>query len=214
MLSSLRSLRMTRRGFEINNYDRMLLAARQRFLEYDSQALGQKPGVTDLGSELITDFLGQRTVIRKEDGQILLDGRIAGFGEGLSVLDWLCDRKPDATASLEFCPIGSLPGVYVGGGNLSMDMPRLAMAIDRKPEKFQTACLEIGGLPEKLGDLGFQLKIFPDLPMCLKFYFGDEEFPPQLTLLWDRNMLRFVRYETVYYIAGCLQARLLQLMER
>ncbi len=198
----------------MNNYDRMLLAARQRFLEYDPITLGQKPGVTDQGSELITCFLGQRAEIRKEDGQILLDGRVAGFSEGLSVLDWLCDRKPDATASLEFCLIGSLPGVYVGGGSLSMDMPRLAMTIDQTPEKFQAACLELGGLPENLGDMGFRLEIFPDLPMCLKFYFGDEEFPPQLTLLWDRNMLRFVRYETVYYIADCLQARLLQRMER
>lgn len=198
----------------MNNYDRMLLSARQRFLEYDPLALGQKPGVTDLGSDLVTCFLGQRTVIRKEDGQILLDGRIAGFGEGLSVLDWLCDRKPDAAASMEFCPIGSLPGVYMGGGNLNMDMPRLAIAIHENPDSFRAACAKMGAEPQNMGDIGYQLPIFPDLSMHLKFYFGDEEFLPQLTLLWDRNMLRFVRYETVYYIAGCLQARLLQLMER
>lgn len=198
----------------MNNYDRMLLAARQRFLEYDSAQLGQKPGVTDLGSELATCFLGQQTIIRKADGQILIDGRNAGFGEGLSVLDWLCDRKPDAAASMEFCPIGSLPGVYVGGGNLSMDMPGLAQAIHENPDGFRTACTKMGAEPQNMGDIGFRLRIFPDLPMCLKFYFGDEEFPPQLTLLWDKNTLRFVRYETTYYIAGCLQKRLLELMGR
>ena len=73
----------------MNNYDRMLLAARQRFLEYDPQLLGQKPGVTDLGSELATCFFGQQTIIRKADGQIFLDSRSADFGEGLSVMDWL-----------------------------------------------------------------------------------------------------------------------------
>ena len=196
----------------MNNYDRMLLAARQRFLEYDAALLGQKPGVTDLDSELATCFLGQQTLICKEDGQILLDGRNAGFGEGLSVLDWLCDRKPDASASMEFCPIGSLPGVYVGGGNLSMDMPGLSLAIHENPNGFRDACTKMGAEPLEMGDMGFRLRIFPDLPMCLKFYFGDEEFPPQLTLLWDKNTLRFVRYETAYYIAGCLQKRLLELM--
>lgn len=196
----------------MNNYDRMLLAARQRFLEYDAALLGQKPGVTDLGSELATCFFGQQTIIRKADGQILIDGRIAGFGEGLSVLDWLCDRKPDAAASMVFSPIGSLPGVYVGGGNLSMDMPGLSQAIHENPDGFRSACAKMGAQPQNMGDMGFLLRIFPDLPMCLKFYFGDEEFPPQLTLLWDRNTLRFVRYETIYYIAGCLQKRLLELM--
>ena len=197
----------------MNNYDRMLLAARQRFLEYDPQLLGQKPGVTDLGSELTTCFLGQQIIIRKADGQTLVDGKNADFGEGLSILDWLCDRKADAAASMTFCPIGSLPGIYVGGGNLSMDMPKLARAIHENPEKFRTACEKMGAQPQNLGDMGVLLRIFPDLPMCLKFYFGDEEFAPQLTLLWDRNMLQFVRYETVYYIAGCLQSRLLRLME-
>ena len=197
----------------MNNYDRMLLAAQQRFLEYDAAQLAQKSGVTDQGRELATCFFGQQTIIRKTDGQIFIDGRNADFGEGLSVLDWLCDRKSDANASMDFCPIGSLPGVYVGGGNLNMDMPGLAMAIHENPEGFRTACANMGAEPQNMGDIGHRLQIFPDLPMCLKFYFGDEEFPPQLTLLWDKNTLRFVRYETVYYIAGCLQKRLLGLME-
>ncbi len=196
----------------MNNYDRMLLAARQRFLKYDAAALAQKTGVTDLGSELATCFLGQQTTVRKLDGQIVLDGRIAGFGEGLSVLDWLCDRKADATATMEFCSIGSLPGVYVGGGNLSMDMPDLSQAIHENPDGFRDACMKMGAEPQNIGDIGVLLRIFPDLPMSLKFYFGDEDFPPQLTLLWDRNTLRFVRYETIYHIAGCLQKRLLELM--
>ena len=79
---------------------------------------------------------------------------------------------------------------------------------------FRTACANMGAEPQNMGDIGHRLQIFPDLPMCLKFYFGDEEFPPQLTLLWDKNTLRFVRYETVYYIAGCLQKRLLELIKQ
>ena len=57
---------------------------------------------------------------------------------------------------------------------------------------------------------GIGLPVFPGVSMCLKFYFADEEFPPQLTFLWDKNMLQFVRYETVYYIAGCIRERLLK----
>ena len=49
--------------------------------------------------------------------------------------------------------------------------------------------------------------------MQLKFYHSDEDFPPSVTLLWDENMLQFVYYETVFYIAGVLLRRLQEAME-
>ena len=197
----------------MNNYDRMLDAARRRFLEYDLAVLARRPGVTDGGAYLATCFFGQQTRICKADGTMTLDGKPANFEEGLAVYDWFCDRKPGAAASEDFCPVSSLPGVYVGGSGLSISPESLANAIDGAPAAFERACAAMGAGRVDLGDLGFQLCIFPDLPMCLKFYFGDEEFPPSLTLLWDRNTLQFVRYETIYYIAGCLAERLTALME-
>ena len=159
-----------------------------------------------------TRFFGQQVCIHKDDGCITLDGEVADFSQTLSILDWLCDGKSAAVAAEDYCPVASLPGVYVGGSGLSMQMPNLAAAIHASPDAFRIACQTIGATEKNLGDLGAKLEILPGLSMCLKFYFGDEEFAPQLTLLWDRNMLHFVRYETVYYIAGCLQKRLLALM--
>ena len=198
----------------MNNYDRMLLLAQQRFLEYDPHLLASRPGVEDRADHFATCFLGQRVHIFKEDGCITVDGEVADFTQTLSILDWLCDGKPDAVAAQVYCPVASLPGVYVGGSGLGMEMPRLANAIHAAPDAFRKACQIMGATEENLGDMGAKLEIFPGLQMCLKFYFGDEEFPPQLTLLWDRNVLRFVRYETVYYIAGCLQKRLLACMDK
>lgn len=58
------------------------------------------------------------------------------------------------------------------------------------------------------GDMGFQINAFPDLPLQMKFYGSDQEFSPSLTLLFDANILQFIRYETVYYLSGCLIRRL------
>ena len=58
--------------------------------------------------------------------------------------------------------------------------------------------------------MGMELMAFADLPVRLKFYFADEEFPASLTVLWDKNILDFIRYETVYYLAACLFSRLSQ----
>ena len=107
-----------------------------------------------------------------------------------------------------------LPGVYVGGNGLMLKNDTLSQMADRDPDRFRWACRFLGGEPWPAGDIGFRIPLFCDLSAVLKFYHSDEEFPAQLTLLWDRNTLRFVRYETVYYIAGVLMSRLKTLMGR
>lgn len=196
----------------MDNYDKMLADAQRRCAGYDMAALAAKAGVMDMPEHLKTKFIGQDVLVSKADGAVTVEGRPATFGQALSVYDWLCDRKADAAASGDFCPVSSLPGVYVSGKGLGMNMPTLSMRIDEDPEHFRTGMAVIGAKEIPLGDLGWQLDIFPGFPMQLKFYFGDDEFAPQLTLLWDKNSLQFVRYETIYYIAGCLHGRLKSLM--
>lgn len=196
----------------MNNYEISLQAAMKRFCSYDMNILSAKDGVKDGGQYLQTQFLGLDTTVSKTTGQVTVDGQPADFGEALSVFDWLCDRKIDAVASNEFCPVSSLSGVYVRGSGLSMHMPTLSKRIHEDPARFHAVMAAMGAHKLDLGDIGYRLQIFPDLPMCLKFYFGDDEFPPVLNLLWDKNSLQFVRYETLYYIAGCLHKHLQRLI--
>lgn len=192
----------------MDNYHTMLEAARRRCAGYSWAELSAKPGIESGEDSLRTTFFARKVRIARADCAVTVDGKPAGFGEALSVYDWLCDRRSDAAAAEEFCVVSSLPGVVVSGSGLSMAMPKLAARMDQAPEKFRKIMDCMQAQPMKMGDMGYKLLVFPDLPMCLKFYFGDEEFPPSLTLLWDRNSLSFVRYETLYYIAGCLQAYL------
>ena len=196
----------------MNNYDKMLASAQRRCAGYDMAALAAKPGVEDTPEHLKTKLIGQDVLVSKADGAVTVEGRAASFGEALSIYDWLCDRRENAVSSGDFCPVSSLPGVYVSGKGLGMNMPTLSGKIDGDPDRFRKNMAAMGAKEIPLGDLGWQLDIFPGFPMQLKFYFGDEEFPPQLTLLWDKNSLQFVRYETLYYIAGCLHGRLKSLM--
>ncbi len=192
----------------MSNYDKMIADARRRFTNYDMTALAKRPGVADLGEALCTTFLGEPVLAEKATGQMTVGGRVSDFGETLCIFDWLCDSKPDAAASNEFCTVGSLPGIFVSGSGLTMKCDALAAQIDENPEKFLAACEALDGKKINLGDIGFQIPVFPNLDMQLKFYRADEDFSATLTFLWDRNTLRFIRYETVYYLAGCLRQRL------
>lgn len=192
----------------ISNYEISLHNAMKRFCSCDMTVLSQKSGVTDRGAYLETRFFGMETKICKKTGNVTLNGENADFCEALSVFDWLCDGKADAKASGRFCPVSSLPGVFVRGSGLMMKSPELSESIHHNPDKFREICLKMGGKMLDIGDMGAEIEIFSGLPMELKFYFGDAEFPPDITFLWDENILQFVRYETVYYIAATLQKHL------
>ena len=185
----------------------------KRFCSYDMESISRKHGIADRGEYFETRFLGMETRINKHTGSVTVDGVPADYCEALSVFDWLCDGKPGAKAAESFCPVSSLPGVLVRGQGLLMEAPELANVIDKNPAKFQNNILQMTGKVINIGDFGVEIEIFPELPMQMKFYHSDEEFPPTLTFLWDANILDFVRYETVYYICATLKKHLLQIMK-
>ncbi len=192
----------------MNNYDVMRRAAEARFCTYDLNKIMENFYVFRENDHICTTFLGEPVRIGIHTGALTVGGRPGNFGETLTIFDWLCDRKPGAVASGEFCPVSSLPGVLVSGGNLVMNLDALAAKVDQDPAAFLRACEALGGEPTGAGDMGFEILAFPDLPLQVKFYHADDEFPASMTLLWDKNTLQFIRYETVYYLAGCLRQRL------
>ncbi len=193
----------------MNNYDVMRRAAEARFCTYDLNKILENPHVFREDDHICTTFLGEPVRIDTHSGAVTVGGRPGNFGETLTIFDWLCDRKPEARASGNFCPVGSLPGVLVSGSGLVMNLSSLAAKADRDPAAFIRACEAMGGKPTGAGDIGFEISAFPDLPVQVKFYHSDEEFPPSMTFLWNQNTLQFIRYETVYYLAGCLRTRLI-----
>lgn len=58
-----------------------------------------------------------------------------------------------------------------------------------------------------MGDMGYEIPVFPFFPLRLRFYYGDEEFPAQLSVLFDENTLQYMHYETTYYVVNCLMGR-------
>lgn len=192
--------------------------AREYFLSVGLPRLFLRPGITAEGENLRFTFLGAETTVSIETGRITFaypgkEPWEADFSEALSVYDWLCDAKPGAFPAGVYCPINSLPGLVLGGnGSLKMDGGKLNGLADRNPEGYRKACEALGAAPCDAGDIGYKLNVFPDLAVILKFYHSDEDFPAQLTILWDRNTLDFVKYETSYYIAGVMLSRIREKM--
>ena len=194
-----------------DNYAIQAEEARLRFLTYDQEAM---PARKD-SDYLYLFFCGFDYRICCADGHLFR--RVAecwlpadSHGEVLTIYDYLCDAKPGRV------PAGNAVSMAFLGGHVHSGLAAasgsLERAIDSDPEAFRRGCLILGGRECKGGDACFELDLFPDLPVRLRFWHADEDFPPSLDLLWDANTLDFLRYETTWFAAGVLRSRLREAM--
>ena len=198
-----------------DNYAIQANDARLRFLTYDQKVIVNTTSATADADFLYLRFCGSDYRICRADGRIF---RRVGedwlpadsHGEVLTLFDYLCDAKPHRAPAGVFVSMPSLAG-HVHGG-LVQKSGDLERAIDADPDAFCRGCRALGGVPGEGGDLCFDLLLFPDLPLRLRFWHADEEFDPFLDLLFDKNALQFLRYETTWFAAGVLRTRLREAM--
>ena len=196
----------------MNNYDIQVAQAKKHFLSYDQQELiGRCCLRYDEDYFYITFLSGPYRISRKTgDMQRQEDGRwVKGdsFGEVMTILDWLCDSRPDRYPTGRWINVVS-HGHYFHSNLQEEGEDPLATAFDKDPEKFHKACLALGGQKHQSADISYTLELLDGLQILVQFWHGDEEFPPRLRFLWDENVLRYIRYETTWYAIGMLVKKL------
>ena len=130
-----------------------------------------------------------------------------GFGEVMTILDWLCDSRADRYITGRWINIVD-HGHYFHRNLQEESADPDAIIFDRHPEAFVTACEALKG--EKLpgADIGYAIELIDGLRIFVQLWHGDEEFPPRLRFLWDENTTRYISYETTWYALGLLLERL------
>lgn len=61
-----------------------------------------------------------------------------------------------------------------------------------------------GGTAIEQGDVGIRIQALPKIPVALILYEGDDEFPPDGTILFDRSISRILSAEDVAWLAGMI----------
>jgi len=73
-------------------------------------------------------------------------------------------------------------------------------------------CAEImGAVPVGIGDYGMEFPVFPHIRVQLVLWMGDEEFPPDATILFDENIQGLLPVEDIAVMSGSLVYRLIGL---
>ena len=200
----------------MDNYDLQVDIAKRIFLEYDQEVLIRKFRLEANEQYIYLTYLNTPCRISRSDGGIeeCVEGvwnESRSFSTVMTIYDLLCYHKGvDAPLLIgQWCAVGNF--VVTGVTNTETFTKKYAAKFDGRLEELKTACERLGGVLQARmagADLTCKFQVTPFFPVLLQFWEGDDEFPPKLMLLWDRNTDKIMHFETTFYLQGDLLERL------
>ncbi len=204
-----------------SNYDLQVDIAKGIFLEYDQEALIRKFRLEADGRHIYLNYMNTLCRINRGDGGVeeCVQGiwkECRSFSTVMTIYDLLCYPQGETAPALagQWCAVGAF--VVTGVTNTETFTKKFAAVFDGHAEEMKSAAQSLGGIlqPRMAGaDVTCIIPVTPFFPVLLQFWEGDEEFPPKLMLLWDRNADKFLHFETTFYLQGDMLERLKNCME-
>ena len=204
----------------MNNYEKTKTSMANVFLQYDQAAMIHKHSLEHDSDWLYITFVNRNYRINRRTGNIQwsADGfetvHETTHNEAMTIYDVLCYSDDRCHLSHEFVNISSLSSVQTG--NLSQNsgfFHNTAAFFNGKTDELRNACIRLSGKELDKGDVAFELKLFPFLPIIIRFWEADDEFPASLQILADRNILDYMHYETLMFALTHLFQRLKEEMQ-
>lgn len=198
---------------DVSNYERTLRRAEEDFLRYDQQTMIEKFQLQYDSAYLYLNFLSRCHRIDRRSGTVEClapngDAAFAGFLSAMTIYDVLCGARKDCRLSGEYVAAHDLDGLIKGcqvAANYASDMERYFTG---RCAALRAACLALNATSEPIGDFACRIPLFDFFPIVLRFWDADEEFTAALKLLWDKNTLQYMNFETTFYAAQALFERL------
>ena len=190
----------------INNYDQWRIDWQSRFLSMDPEKLLRKlPFLSVSNNRLLIPYFNQFCAIRLTDGVIEPPpawGKLSLMDE-MNIYTLLWFSKEHAGLTGDWQPFEQLKNASPFGpafrkGNLAP----FAGTFSGHAAALRQALLSFGGRKLSTGDVGYQIEVFPCIPLRVLFWEGDEEFSAQANLLFDRSATDFIHVESLVSIAS------------
>lgn len=204
-----------------SNYDLQVDAGRKIFLEYDQELLIRKFSLRADESWIYLTYMNAPCRIDRRTGRIdeMTEGQwteCRNYSTVMTVYDLLCYHKGKNAPALlhQWCTVGTF--VVTGVTDTGTFTKKAAALFDGHLEELRAACGKMGGIHEKRmagADITCRIPVTHFFPVLLQFWEGDDEFPPKLQLMWDRNATSFLHFETTFFLQGDLLERLRKLMK-
>lgn len=200
----------------MNNYDLQVDISKRIFLEYDQERMIRKFRLDADKQYIYLTYLNTPCRISRSTGGVeeYIENKWRAcreYSTVMTIYDLLCFHKGETAPELsnQWCTVGTF--VVTGVTKTETFTKKYAKIFDGGLDSLITACEKLGGvlLGRMAGaDLTCRFSVTDFFPVLLQFWEGDDEFPPKLLILWDRNTDRYMHFETTFYLQGDLLERL------
>jgi hypothetical protein len=85
------------------------------------------------------------------------------------------------------------------------------ISFGQNPQLYRDCAEKLGGRPVQNGDVGMTFRALPHVPVQLVLWQGDEELPPESTILFDATISQYLPAEDIAVLSGMLVYRLMRL---
>ena len=205
----------------MDNYDLQVDIAKRIFLTHNQEQMIRKFQLDADKDYIYLTYLNTPCRIDRKTGGIEKSvcntwQECRDFSTVMTIYDLLCYPKGETAPVLfhQWCAVGTF--VVTGVTQTDTFTKEYAKLFDGRLDDLKTVCKKLGGtFRERVAgaDLTCKFQVTPFFPVLLQFWEGDDEFPPKLMLLWDRNADRFLHFETTFYLQGDLLNRLRRCVE-
>ena len=198
-----------------NNYEKQVYISRELFMKYDQQVMLKRLPLEYDETYIYLTMLDARLRISRASGIVEIRNEedyavCIDFSIVMTVYDILCYSETIPALSGMWCPLSSFQ-VTSSSPDSDVFTIKYARAFSGKIQELKEACRKIGGTEPAVSahaDVCWQFDIFSFFPIQFRYWDGDDEFEPRIQLLWDKNSLKFMHFETMYYALGVLMQRL------
>lgn len=203
-----------------SNYEITKRRVQKDFLKYDQEKMIQKFALQSDEQYLYIRFIGHEYRICRTDGKLEWSEHgtepwtEGNFNEALTIYDVLCDSKEGCQAAGEYVNLKSLSTLQSSaktlGDGLSDGKDQI---FDHREKELAEICEKLGGKRAGKGDVAYEIPLFDFLSCRIQFWNSDEDFDAVLNIFMDKNILQFMKYETVWYAKSHLMDRLAEKLE-
>jgi hypothetical protein len=171
-----------------------------------SEAAGRLGLSLQSDGALSVNFLGREYEISSR-GVNLTDGKPVNVNNR-SVLAYYALSKGAGEPAFTYVPVSSLTGTkMVFSTNIKWMTDSLGKLFSGDYEKFSETMRKLGAVFNgKLSSSGYAwlLDVLPKIPLQIVYYDDDDEFPCEVQILFDKNASRFMEFECLAFLEGCL----------
>lgn len=142
---------------------------------------------------------------------VVVSGKDVPIQEQILILHYLQADRPEQPLG-DWIAYREIPGAaFYYAAFLKRAVDPLKRAFGQNIAELRRAAVRLNGAAVEFGDAAFDFRVFPKVPVRLILHAGDDEFPAEATILFDRSVERLLSPEDIAWLAGMVVYRLIGL---